>query len=83
MRQHSNHPYSPRKSPLAAGIAALLGTVVTTTFAVGAFAQESAPNRLLEEVMVFAQKKEQSVLEVPVSVASYSNEALDLSLIHI
>ena len=77
MRQHSNHPYSPRKSPLAAGIAALLGTVVTTTFAVGAFAQESAPNRLLEEVMVFAQKKEQSVLEVPVSVASYSNEALD------
>lgn len=32
---------------------------------------------LLEEVVVFAQKREQSILEVPVSVASYGSEALD------
>lgn len=32
---------------------------------------------LLEEVVVFAQKREQSILEVPVSVASYGAEALD------
>jgi outer membrane receptor protein involved in Fe transport len=41
-----------------------------------AVAQDGGP-RLLEEVVVFAQKREQSILEVPVSVASYGEEALN------
>lgn len=51
--------------------------LLAVAIASGAVAQESGSSRLLEEVTVYAQKREQSILEVPVSVASYSNEALD------
>ncbi|MFN2288014.1 MAG: TonB-dependent receptor [Chromatocurvus sp.] len=56
-----------RTSPLLLAVAVASGVV----------AQEQNSSRLLEEVTVYAQKREQSILEVPVSVASYSNEALD------
>lgn len=56
-----------RKSPL------LLAVVIASA----ASAQEDRSSRLLEEVTVFAQKRQQSILEVPISVASYGSEALD------
>ena len=51
--------------------------LVAVAIASGAAAQEEGASRLLEEVTVYAQKREQSILEVPVSVATYSNEALN------
>ncbi|GAA6151467.1 TonB-dependent receptor [Pseudoteredinibacter isoporae] len=53
----------------------LLATAIA--MAVGAsstFAQQSTE---LEEIVVYAQKREQSILEVPVSVSSYSADSLD------
>lgn len=57
----------PRPSLLAAAI-----TMAAT--AGSAIAQNTTE---LEEVVVYAQKREQSILEVPVSVSSYSAESLD------
>jgi len=51
--------------------------LLAVAIASGAVAQEGGSSRLLEEVTVYAQKREQSTLEVPVSVASYGNEALN------
>lgn len=51
--------------------------LLAVAIASGAVAQEGGSSRLLEEVTVYAQKREQSILEVPVSVASYGSEALD------
>ncbi|EAQ97186.2 TonB-dependent receptor [Congregibacter litoralis] len=59
------------RSPLAL---ALYATIACSSG--NAIAQEGGP-RLLEEVVVFAQKREQSILDVPVSVSSYGEEALD------
>lgn len=56
------------KSGLAIAVAMASGVLGTP-----AFAQEG----LLEEVVVYAQKRGQSILEVPISVASYSADALD------
>lgn len=56
------------KSGLAIAVAMASGALGTP-----AFAQEA----MLEEVVVYAQKREQSILEVPISVASYSADALD------
>ena len=61
------------KKPIALGIiAAALSTAISPM----SNAQQSG-SALLEEVVVFAQKREQSILEVPVSVAAYGSEALD------
>lgn len=60
----------PRTSPL------LLALAVACATASPSMAQ-NAPASMLEEVTVYAQKREQSILEVPISVASYGSEALD------
>ena len=61
------------KKPIALGIiAAALSTAISPM----SNAQQRG-SALLEEVVVFAQKREQSILEVPVSVAAYGSEALD------
>jgi len=67
MKQH--HKYLTR-STLALAMAGI-GSMA------GLSAQESTRPGILEEVMVYAQKREQSILEVPVSVASYGADALD------
>ncbi len=60
-------------NPISLGLAT---TTLSHALAPYAFAQQ-AGSALLEEVVVYAQKREQSILEVPVSVASYGSEALD------
>jgi outer membrane receptor protein involved in Fe transport len=61
--------HSSRTSPLVLAVAAAVSS--------GVIAQEDRSSRILEEVTVYAQKREQSILEVPVSVASYGSEALN------
>ena len=61
------------RNPIAIGLAA---AVLSNALAPAASAQQGG-SALLEEVVVYAQKREQSILEVPVSVASYGSEALD------
>lgn len=58
-------------SGLAAAIALISGTWGAPGWA------QSGTSALLEEVVVYAQKREQSMLEVPISVSSYSAQALD------
>lgn len=62
-----SHTRTLKATPIAIAIA---GTIAATS----TFAQDHAQ---LEEVVVYAQKREQSILEVPISVSSYSAEALD------
>ncbi|MCV6613806.1 MAG: TonB-dependent receptor, partial [Cellvibrionaceae bacterium] len=52
----------------------LLAAAIAMAVAAPSFAQNTVE---LEEVVVYAQKREQSILEVPVSVSSYGAEALD------
>ncbi|MEE4279766.1 MAG: TonB-dependent receptor [Halieaceae bacterium] len=68
----SNTTAGIARRPLAAALTAVLAAGTHT-----AIAQQQANSGLLEEIVVFAQKREQSILEVPVSVASYGSEALD------
>lgn len=53
----------------------LLATAIAMT--VGASSAIAQNSTELEEVVVYAQKREQSILEVPVSVSSYSADSLD------
>ena len=57
-----------RRPGLLAGAIALLATVLVAT---------SAGAAVIEEVVVYAQKREQSILDVPLSVSVYSGETLD------
>jgi len=59
--------YTPKHTLLAISIAMAASAAPT-------MAQDTVA---LEEVVVYAQKREQSILEVPVSVSSYSAELLD------
>ena len=59
--------YQPTKLALAIGLAAAAHTSIST-------AQTGTE---LEEITVYAQKRAQSILEVPVSVASYDGDLLD------
>jgi iron complex outermembrane recepter protein len=57
----------------------LLAGVSTALFAVPVYAQDSAPAETgagLEEIVVTAQKREQNLQDVPVSVTALSSEAL-------
>ena len=55
-----------------------LGTFLAAIFSIGAGAQEAADGSVvLEEIIVTAQKREQSLQEVPVSVAVFSAELMD------
>lgn len=62
-----SHTHKPKVTPIAIAVA---GTIAASS----TFAQNHAQ---LEEVVVYAQKREQSILEVPISVSSYNAEALD------
>ncbi len=59
--------YQPTKLALAIGLAAAAHTSISTAQSVTE----------LEEITVYAQKRAQSILEVPVSVASYDGDLLD------
>lgn len=59
--------YQPTKLALAIGL-------VAATQSMSGVAQN---NNVLEEITVYAQKREQTILEVPVSVASYSGDSLE------
>jgi iron complex outermembrane recepter protein len=59
------------RSQLAAAVA-----LTISALSVPGFADDSA-GFTLEEIVVYAQKREQSIMEVPVSVSSYDSESLD------
>ncbi|MDO8861142.1 TonB-dependent receptor [Haliea sp. E1-2-M8] len=78
--QHTTQPQSLRKSPLAAGIAALLGTVMATTFTSAVQAQEEnrrGASALLEEVVVTARKREEGSQEVPMAISALGADQLE------
>jgi len=77
--QHTTQPQSLKKSPLAAGIAALLGTVIATGVSTGAQAQEArrGASALLEEVVVTARKREEGSQEVPMSISALGADQLE------
>ena len=55
-----------------------LGTFLAAIFSVGAGAQEAADGvGVLEEIIVTAQKREQSLQDVPVSIAVFDAELMD------
>ncbi|GAB3094637.1 TonB-dependent receptor [Aestuariicella hydrocarbonica] len=59
------------QSMLATAVAMVSGLMGANVFA------QDNTAFTLEEIVVYAQKREQTMLEVPVSVSSYSTEALD------
>jgi iron complex outermembrane receptor protein len=59
------------RSGLAVATALFTGSLGAPAWA------QSSSSAVLEEVVVYAQKREQSMLEVPISVASYNAQALD------
>lgn len=77
--QHTTRPQSLGKNPLAAGVAALLGTVMATTFSSGALAQEArrSASALLEEVVVTARKREEGSQEVPMAISALGADQLE------
>ena len=65
----SHHSHSSVRRPLAAAVA----LIAASTLAAGTHAQGSG---ILEEVMVTAQKREQSVQDLPISVTAFSGESM-------
>ncbi len=61
---HSTHSRSLRKKPLAAAIAALLGTGATPVLHA----------QLMEEIVVMATKRSESVQDVPLAITALSGE---------
>ncbi len=59
------------RSSLTAAIAISVGTWSSVGFA------SNTANKTLEEVVVYAQKREQSIMQVPVSVSSYDSDMLE------
>lgn len=66
--------YTFKKTKLATSVAILAGSIASLV-GTQAIAQEEEP--IYEEIKVFAQKREQSILEVPVSVTALSAETLE------
>ncbi len=66
-----SQPCASRKTALAAALAVISGGATLPSVA-----QESSAFAI-EELVVYAQKREQSIMEVPVSVSSYSADALE------
>lgn len=61
---------------LPASVAAAVATVVSVSPVLGQEAKSSRKG-LLEEVMVTAQKREQSIQDIPLSVSSFSGEQME------
>lgn len=70
---------SPRSRPgvlVGAVGAASIVTVATLTGPVALAQDSAAPRNLLEEVVVTAQKREQRVLDVPISMTAFTDDTL-------
>ncbi|HBQ41907.1 MAG TPA: TonB-dependent receptor, partial [Halieaceae bacterium] len=69
-----------KKTPLAIGVSALLGTVMAASFSTATQAQQEArrsTSALLEEVVVTARKREEGSQEVPLSISALGADQLD------
>lgn len=72
-----NSPQNTAATPVppdAAPAAATAGEASTTTAAV---ARPASKNRLVEEIVVTAQKREENIQNVPISISAFSAAALD------
>ncbi len=67
----SNNSHASRLFPALAAVAGLL-------FGQGAIAQDEFEGIILDEIVITAQKREESLQEVPISVATLSGERLDV-----
>ncbi|HSN72099.1 MAG TPA: TonB-dependent receptor plug domain-containing protein, partial [Steroidobacteraceae bacterium] len=67
------HGHARRYSTVAIAVAAVLGTAPLTT----AVAQTRASATALEEITVTARKREESLIDVPVSVTAFTARALE------
>ncbi|HAN26901.1 MAG TPA: TonB-dependent receptor [Haliea salexigens] len=73
-------PHRMKKTPLAIGVSALLGTVMAASFSTATQAQQEArrsTSALLEEVVVTARKREEGSQEVPLSISALGADQLD------
>lgn len=73
-------PHRMKKTPLAIGVSALLGTVMAASFSTASQAQQEArrsTSALLEEVVVTARKREEGSQEVPLSISALGADQLD------
>ncbi|HBX72577.1 MAG TPA: TonB-dependent receptor, partial [Halieaceae bacterium] len=69
-----------KKTPLAIGVSALLGTVMAASFSTATQAQQEvrrSTSSLLEEVVVTARKREEGSQEVPLSISALGADQLD------
>jgi iron complex outermembrane receptor protein len=63
------------KPPLRQSVAALALTLAVTT-GVPAFAQDSEPDAKVDEIIVTAQRREENIQQIPVSVATLGGDTL-------
>tara|TARA_R110000772_G_scaffold163459_3_gene274773 strand:+ start:5276 stop:7555 length:2280 start_codon:yes stop_codon:yes gene_type:complete len=73
-------PHRMKKTPLAIGVSALLGTVMAASFSTATQAQQEvrrSTSSLLEEVVVTARKREEGSQEVPLSISALGADQLD------
>ncbi|MCR9184465.1 MAG: TonB-dependent receptor [Halieaceae bacterium] len=73
-------PHRMKKTPLAIGVSALLGTVMAASFSTAAQAQQEArrsTSALLEEVVVTARKREEGSQDVPLSISALGADQLE------
>ena len=78
--KRTNTPQFMKKTPLAIGVSALLGTVMATSFSTVAHGQEEArrsTSALLEEVVVTARKREEGSQDVPLSISALGADQLE------
>ncbi|MEZ5554834.1 MAG: TonB-dependent receptor [Haliea sp.] len=78
--KRTNVPHCMKRTPLAVGVSALLGTVMAASFSTTVQAQEEArrsTSALLEEVVVTARKREEGSQEVPLSISALGADQLE------
>lgn len=77
---NTGKPATLKERPLAVGISALLGTLMTTTMINGVQAQEArrgSTATMLEEVVVTARKREEGSQDVPLAISALSADQLE------
>ncbi len=65
------------KKKMTLAISGIVTSLAAGGVSQGALAQERASNQIFEEVLVTAQKRSQSIYEVPVAISAFSGEALE------